>query len=184
MHDTQKRFHAQADGLRDDLSIIHYVRFTRDGSGHQPKQAYRDDAGWDLAIASDETLRPGERRDLRTGIKAAFPDGTWGMIVPRSSIVRRFPVQITTGVIDCGFRGELQILVTNIGLQTVEFKAGDRLAQVILIPMVRVEWVEQSVLPPGTRELRGFGSSGLGPLRHVGSEPAADIEPVLNKEEK
>lgn len=172
------------DGIRDDLHIVHYVRFTRDGAGHQPKQAYRDDAGWDLAIAQDETLKPGERRDLRTGVCAAFPDGTWGMIVPRSSIVRKFPVQITTGVIDNGFRGELQILVTNIGLEPVKFLAGDRLAQVILIPMVRVEWVEQGQLPPGTRELRGFGSSGLGPLRHVGSEPATDIPPVLKEGEK
>lgn len=142
--------------------MTQYVRFVRDGDGRQPKQAYQDDAGWDLAIVDDVVLLPGEARDLRTGIWAAFPPDNWGLIVPRSSIIREFPVYIATGVIDCGFRGELQVLVKNIGVEPLSFKAGTRLAQAICIPLPKIEWVEQATLPEGSRGLRGFGSSGRG----------------------
>jgi dUTP pyrophosphatase len=148
-----------------------YVRFVRDADGRQPRQAYHDDAGWDLSIVEEVTLQPGESQDIRTGVRAAFPDGHWGLVMARSSMVRKFKVHVTPAVIDAGFRGELRVLATNFGDQPVSFAPGDRLAQIILVPVPRVEWVEQMTLPSGTREHRGFGSSGLGEYRHVGSAP-------------
>lgn len=156
-----------------------YVRFVRSGDARQPKQAYHDDAGWDLSIVEEVTLEPGESRDIKTGVWAAFPDGHWGFIMSRSSVMRKYRVHITPAVIDAGFRGELMVLATNLGTEPVTFKPGDRLAQVILVGVPRVEWVEQATLPPGSREERGFGSSGLGDYRHVGSAPEVNRRALL-----
>ena len=161
------------------MTSTSYVRFVRDGDGRQPQQAYHDDAGWDLSLAEEVTLLPGESKDIRTGVWAAFPDGHWGFIMSRSSVMRKYKVHITPAVIDAGFRGELMVLATNLGTEPRTFLPGDRLAQAIVVPVPRVEWVEQATLPPGSREQRGFGSSGLGEYRHVGSQPEVKREALL-----
>jgi len=116
--------------------------------------------------------------DIGTGICAALPDGCWGLIVGRSSMMRKFKLHVVPAVIDAGFRGELRVLVVNQGGGMVRFSAGDRIGQMILVPIPRVEWVEQAELPPGSRGERGFGSSGLNHFQHVASSPPPSIDEV------
>lgn len=147
--------------------LITHVKFVRvHGFADRPSQSYAGDAGFDLSIVEDVLLQPGEKRDVPTGVIAAIPDGYWGHIIARSGVVRKFPIEVQEAVIDCGFRGELKVLVKNVGVEEISFKVGDRLAQIIVVPLPpRLEWVEQASLPEAERDQRGFGSSGLGQTR-------------------
>lgn len=143
-------------------SVVH-VKFIRiHGHADAPRQAYPGDAGWDLSLCEEVTLQPQEQRDLRTGVVAAIPEGHWGHIIARSGVIRGFNIVIQEAVIDCGYRGELKVLARNYGDKGVTFQQGSRLAQIIVTPTPRIEWVEQAALPPHERGERGFGSSGLG----------------------
>lgn len=158
------------EALRRALAprLTTHVKFVRvHGYAERPSQSYEGDAGFDLAIVEEVLLEPGEKKDVATGIVAAIPDGFWGHILARSSVVRKFPVQIVPAVIDAGFRGELKVLVHNVSpTERVMFGPGDRLAQIIVTPLPpRLEWLEQASLPDSQRGQRGFGSSGLGQTR-------------------
>jgi dUTP pyrophosphatase len=142
------------------------VIFTRLGTGRHdlgpeaPTRAHETDAGWDLMTIEPAVVRPGERVLVRTGIAIAMPPGWWGRIVGRSSTWHNWQLQVTEGVIDAGYRGELFIGLYNPGMGPCRVPEGHRLAQLIFLPVPAVHWQERPELPDSERGDNGFGSSG------------------------
>ena len=124
-----------------------------------PKRAHPEDAGLDLTSLEDATLGGGEGRCMRTGIAMAIPTGFVGLIADRSSLAKR-GLKTLGGVIDAGYRGELQIVVWNLSDSTIELKTGERIAQLLIIPMIAPQVVEVEGLDETLRGHGGFGSTG------------------------
>jgi dUTP pyrophosphatase len=127
-----------------------------------PRYARDGDAGLDLHAAESATLSPGERRAIRTGLALAIPWGFAGFVLPRSGLALREGVTVLNapGLIDAGYRGELQVLLVNHGSAVVVVERGDRIAQLVIQRTQRVEVVEVQALPDSERGAGGFGSTG------------------------
>ena len=129
-----------------------------------PSSAYAGDAGLDLASVEDLELAPGERRSVGTGIAIAIPDGHAGYVQPRSGLAARHGIAIVNspGLIDAGYRGELRVVLLNTDReQPFQIRAGDRIAQLVVLELPRVEVHEVEELPGTERAERGFGSSAV-----------------------
>lgn len=140
------------------------VRFIklRDGA-IVPKQAHPGDAGSDLHALEGVVLAPGERAKVPTGIAAAIPEGCAGFLLPRSGLALRHGVTLVNspGLIDSGYRGELQVLLLNTDrVQDCQINAGERIAQLVLVPYVPAEWILVDEFESTDRGVGGFGSSG------------------------
>jgi dUTP pyrophosphatase len=127
-----------------------------------PRYAREGDAGLDLYAAETATLAPGERLTVRTGIALAIPDGFAGFVLPRSGAALRTGLTILNapGLIDAGFRGEVQVLLVNHGAGAVVVQRGDRIAQLVVQRVERARLVEVDTLPASERGPGGFGSTG------------------------
>ncbi|MGA7272622.1 MAG: dUTP diphosphatase [Acidimicrobiia bacterium] len=127
-----------------------------------PSRAHSDDAGWDLTSAVDVTLGPGEWAAIPTGLAVAIPAGHAGLVLPRSGHARRHGVGVVNGpgLIDPGYRGEVTVLLINHGTQDVRFDRGDRIAQLVIVAVPAITWVESDELDETARGEGGFGSSG------------------------
>lgn len=129
-----------------------------------PQYAKPGDAGADIVSRVDITLKPGERALVPTGIAIALPDGYVALVHPRSGLAIKHGVTMVNspGTVDAGYRGELQIILINHDrTESVTFKRGDRIAQLIVQQVERAEFVEVSELPGSGRGKGGFGSSGI-----------------------
>ena len=122
-------------------------------------------AGLDLAAALDEpvTLAPGERRSIPTGWAIALPAGYEGQVRPRSGLARKRGVTVANapGTIDEDYRGELLVLLINLGDEPVAIASGERIAQLVIAPVARAVLDEVGELPETGRGGGGFGSTGL-----------------------
>jgi dUTP pyrophosphatase len=127
-----------------------------------PSRARPDDAGLDLHSRVDVTLGPSERALVPTGISLAIPAGYTGLVVPRSGLAARHGIGLVNspGVVDAGYRGELQVALINHGAEPLTLRRGDRVAQLVVVPVSTVELVEVDELPASTRGEGGFGSTG------------------------
>jgi dUTP pyrophosphatase len=127
-----------------------------------PAYARDGDAGLDLHAAVDVALAPGARILVPTGLALAIPPGFAGFVLPRSGLALRHGVTLlnTPGLIDAGYRGELQVLLINLGDTLVKLSRGDRIAQLVIQPVERVTLTPVTELPPSTRGTGGFGSTG------------------------
>lgn len=128
-----------------------------------PTYAKGGDAGADLVTRIDLTLAPGERAMVPTGISIALPDGYAAFVHPRSGLAIKHGVSMvnTPGTVDAGFRGELQVILINHDPnESVSFKRGDRIAQLIIQRVERADFIEVSELPGSGRGRAGFGSTG------------------------
>lgn len=140
----------------------------RPGPGALPLPAYMttDAAGMDLLadIPDGVDVASGERRLVPTGIAVAIPPGFEGQVRPRSGLAHRVGLTLLNapGTIDADYRGEVQVLVVNLGMETVRIRRGDRLAQLVIAPVVRARWQEVTALPTTARGPGGFGSTGEG----------------------
>jgi dUTP pyrophosphatase len=129
-----------------------------------PERTRAGDAGYDLRCVEPFALDPGERGVIGTGVAIALPDGVAGLVVPRSGLAARHGLSVVNGpgLIDPNYRGEIRVVLVNLGDERFEAAAGDRIAQLLLVPFVApgVEVVEE--LRPGgdDRGTGGFGSSG------------------------
>jgi dUTP pyrophosphatase len=127
-----------------------------------PERAYTGDAGVDLAACEPVTLAPGERALVSTGLAVAIPEGYAGFVQPRSGLANRHGITIvnTPGLIDSGYRGEIQVVLLNTDREeTFTAAAGERIAQLVVLPVPEVALREVDELPPSERGLLGFGSS-------------------------
>jgi dUTP pyrophosphatase len=128
-----------------------------------PSYAHPGDAGADLVTTVDATLAPGERALLPTGIAIALPDGYAAFVHPRSGLAVRFGVSLVNapGTVDAGYRGEIKVSVINLDpISSVVFHRGDRIAQLVIQPVVRAQFHEVAQLPGSARGEEGFGSTG------------------------
>lgn len=156
-----RQWTTKESGEHMSMPLVLHVKFKRiHGHAGTPAQAYRGDAGYDLELCEGATLLPGQWQNLKTGIVAAIPDGYWGHILARSSTWRHLGIRVEPAVIDSSYRGELMVYAVNTKKEPQEVKMGQRLAQIIVVPLPNVEWLEQMDLPPGERKERGYGSSG------------------------
>ena len=128
-----------------------------------PRYAKGGDAGADIVSRTDITLAPGERALVPTGIAIALPDGYVALVHPRSGLAIKHGVTMVNapGTVDAGYRGELQIILINHDKsESVSFKRGDRIAQLVIQRVERAEFVEVHELPGSGRGSGGFGSTG------------------------
>lgn len=130
-----------------------------------PSYATPDAAGMDLlaALEQDVTLQPGERAVVSTGLRIALPTGYEAQIRPRSGLARDYGISMvnTPGTIDHGFRGIICVLLINHGQGAFTIRRGDRIAQMVVAPVVRAAWEEVDDLPPSERGEGGFGHTGI-----------------------
>jgi dUTP pyrophosphatase len=128
-----------------------------------PARAHDGDAGLDLRALEGATLAPGTRAMLRTGLAVELPPGHAGFVLPRSGLAARHGIALVNapGLIDAGYRGELQVLLLNTDRsETFTVEPGDRIAQLVVAPVVLAQPVEVSELAPAARGDGGFGSTG------------------------
>jgi dUTP pyrophosphatase len=128
-----------------------------------PTRSHIGDAAVDLQARYDITLDPGDRASVPTGLAVAIPEGFAGLVLPRSGHARRLGVGVVNGpgLIDSGYRGEISVLLINHGAERVSFSRGDRIAQLAVVPIVEVDWVEVDELDDTSRGGGGFGSTGV-----------------------
>lgn len=131
-----------------------------------PAYATPGAAGMDLAAALDGplTLAAGGRAAVPTGLALALPEGFEGQVRPRSGLALRAGVTVANapGTIDADYRGELHVILINLGTEPVTIRPGDRVAQLVVAPVARVAWREVGELPESARGAGGFGSTGVG----------------------
>lgn len=129
-----------------------------------PCYAHPGDAGMDLCADEALVLAPGERAAISTGLRMQLPPQTEAQVRPRSGLALRFGVTVlnTPGTIDEGYRGEVKVILINLGKEPFEVKPGMRIAQLVVAPVLRVAVGEVASIDTLTaRGEGGFGSSGL-----------------------
>ena len=151
-----------------DLPVTVEIRIRRlpHAEGLQlPAYATDGAAGADLCAAVDEELiiRPGERAAVPTGLVLEIPAGYEGQVRPRSGLAIRAGLTIVNapGTIDSDYRGELKVLLVNLGLEPVSISRGDRIAQLLVAPVTRASFIETEDLTASDRGDGGFGSTGV-----------------------
>lgn len=119
-------------------------------------------AGLDLRADQPTTLRPGERALVPTGIAIAIPPGYEGQVRPRSGLALRNGITClnSPGTIDSDYRGEVCVILANLGQESVELARGERIAQLVVAPVSRAELVQVNELPDTARGAGGFGHTG------------------------
>jgi len=132
-----------------------------------PLPAYEtaEAAGMDLIAAVDRrsvTVAPGERALIPTGLSIALPAGYEAQVRPRSGLALNHGIVLpnSPGTIDADYRGEIKIIVLNAGPEPFTVERGQRIAQLVVAPVVRAAWAEVETLPGSARGARGFGSTG------------------------
>lgn len=129
-----------------------------------PRYQTEGAAGVDLyaAVREPVVLQPGERALIRTGIRIALPPGYEAQVRPRSGLAARYGIALVNapGTIDSDYRGEIQVVVINLGQEPFTIQRGERIAQLVVAPVVRIEWEPVEELPATTRGEGGFGHTG------------------------
>ncbi|GAA3772208.1 dUTP diphosphatase [Microbacterium kribbense] len=128
-----------------------------------PAYAHPGDAGADLVSTEALRLQPGQRALVGTGVRIALPDGYVGFVVPRSGLATRHGITIVNspGTVDAGYRGELKVTLLNTDAsEPYDIAPGDRIAQLIVMPVSRARFIPVDELDETARGARGFGSTG------------------------
>lgn len=129
-----------------------------------PENAYNGDAGYDLCSCEDVILEPFERKLIGTGLAVEIPYGYAGFVLPRSGLALKQGLSIVNapGLIDSNYRGELGVIAINLDAHKgIEIKAGDRVAQLVIMKVEDVDFKEVEELSDSDRGAGGFGSSGV-----------------------
>ena len=127
-----------------------------------PAYATSGAAGMDVVSAEDVTLAPGARHAVATGLAMAIPQGYEIQVRPRSGLALKHGITVpnTPGTIDSDYRGELKVILINLGTEPFVIARGDRVAQLVLAPVVQAAWNEVIGLDATERGAGGFGSTG------------------------
>ncbi|HEX5777420.1 MAG TPA: dUTP diphosphatase [Xanthobacteraceae bacterium] len=149
-----------------ELSIS-FVQLPHAAGLPAPAYATVDAAGMDLSAAVEDgapvTLAPGERAAIPTGIQLAIPQGYEGQVRPRSGLALKNAVTVLNapGTIDADYRGEVKVILVNLGTAPFEIKRGMRIAQLVFAPVVRAALAQTASLEETARGEGGFGSTGI-----------------------
>lgn len=130
-----------------------------------PAYAHTHDAGVDLVATHAVTLSPGHRAVVGTGVRIALPPGHAAFVVPRSGLAARHGITVLNapGTVDAGYRGEIRVTLLNTDQEaSYQVRSGDRIAQLIVLPVPSIRFLPVAELPESERGASGFGSSGYG----------------------
>jgi dUTP pyrophosphatase len=128
-----------------------------------PNYAHPGDAGADLVAAEAVVLEPGQRATVGTGVSIALPDGFVAFVVPRSGLAAKHGITIVNspGTVDAGYRGEIRVTLLNTDSSVAyPVAVGDRIAQLVIMPVSRARFIPVETLPGSHRGESGFGSTG------------------------
>lgn len=128
-----------------------------------PAYAHPGDAGADLTSAESVRLEPGQRALVGTGVRVALPEGYAAFVVPRSGLAAKHGITVVNspGTVDAGYRGEIKVALLNTDTsKAYEIAPGDRIAQLIVMPVTRARFLPVDALPESVRGEGGFGSTG------------------------
>lgn len=139
------------------------VQVTVSEEGFLPDYATPGSAGMDLRASEDALLQPGEVRAVGTGIRIAVPEGYEAQVRPRSGLALKHGISIPNapGTIDSDYRGEVRVILINLGNEPFSIHRGDRIAQLVVAPVARADWECVRELPETVRGEGGFGSTGV-----------------------
>ena len=138
------------------------VGIFRDGEEALPVYATELSSGVDLRSNEDAVIPPGGRLSVGTGIRLEIPEGFECQVRPRSGLAMKHGVTVLNapGTIDADYRGEVRVILVNLGENPFVIERGDRIAQMVLAPVSRIEWSEKDLLSETGRGSGGFGSTG------------------------
>jgi dUTP pyrophosphatase len=153
-------------GIQNAMGVaVNVMRLPHGADLSLPTYATPDSAGMDLMSAEngDVTLAPGARAMIATGIAIALPSGFEAQVRPRSGLAAKHGVTVANspGTIDADYRGEIKVILINLGDAPVTLSRGDRVAQMIIAPVVQATWSEVTDLDDTARGAGGFGSTGI-----------------------
>lgn len=126
-----------------------------------PRYALQGDAGFDLRSAENKIIPPGEQRLIKTGIRIAIPENHTGLVWDRSGLAANHQITTLGGVFDTGFRGEVMVIMKNLGNTEFKIEKNDRIAQMIIQPYIKTEIEEVEELDKTKRNESGLGSTGV-----------------------
>jgi dUTP pyrophosphatase len=149
-----------------------------------PSYLYESDAGFDLRAIETVRLFPGEQREVKTGLILEIPDGVVGLIRDRVGIVTKMGIHTSAGTFDQGFRGEISVVLVNMSEETKYVEEGMRIAQMILIPVIKPKILEVKNLEDTQRGKNSFGSTGLKELNKLTKEMNSSDKKKLKKKKK
>lgn len=130
-----------------------------------PDYAHPGDAGADIRASESVVIQPGERLTICTGLSIALPSGYAGFVVPRSGLAAKHGITVVNspGTIDAGYRGEIKVTLLNTDARNAfSISIGDRIAQLVVIPVIQARFIHVDQLPGTHRGSDGFGSTGVG----------------------
>lgn len=138
------------------------VAISLEGGASPPEYQTSGSAGMDLRSIEPVELLPMERKLIRTGLRIALPEGYEAQVRPRSGLALKHGIGMVNapGTIDSDYRGEIGVLLINLGSEPVRLEAGERIAQMVVAPIVRCQWTEAMELTGTARGEGGFGSTG------------------------
>jgi dUTP pyrophosphatase len=142
--------------------VIQLQRLPHGKDLQAPSYATAGAAGLDVVAAEDLILAPGQRHAVATGFAVAIPEGYEVQVRPRSGLALKHGVTClnTPGTIDHDYRGEVKVILANLGSEPFEVRRGERIAQLVPAPVLKAEFVEVDVLGETSRGAGGFGSTG------------------------
>ncbi len=145
--------------MKESDVVLNVKKLTKDVS--LPEYAVSSDVGLDLRANESVSLYPMEQKVVKTGLIIEIPPGHVGLIRDRAGIVNKMNVHTVAGTFDPGYRGEVSIVLVNFGEESVDIEEGMRIAQMIILPVVKVKVTEVSKLSSTERSDKGFGSTGI-----------------------
>jgi dUTP pyrophosphatase len=143
----------------NDIKVL-YRKMTKDAK--EPSYSHNTDSGADLYSAEDFTIKPGEIKIVGTGICIEIAKGIEGQVRPKSGLAMKgMSVVNSPGTIDAGYRGEIKVILINLGKEKLSFNKGDKIAQIVFTPVYKGHFIEMLELSGSGRGTGGFGSTGL-----------------------
>lgn len=128
--------------------------------GKRPTKGTPGSAGYDIYSAEDFTIYPDWNYKVFTGLHVSIPEGYFGLVKARSGLSFNYNIEVGAGVIDSDYTGEIKVKLYNFGVDPVGFKEGDRVAQILFLPVASVDWEEVDEFDDTARGDGGFGSTG------------------------
>jgi len=158
----ERPFSTEPASTLGEMEELRFIKLSEKAT--MPTRAHDNDAGLDLYAAEKARVVPGARVSIGTGLAIAVPEGLAGLVLPRSGLALKHGVTLinSPGLIDPGYRGEVRVVLLNTD-QTTDFVCapGDRIAQLLLVPIATASPMQADALDESTRGAGGFGSSGL-----------------------
>lgn len=140
--------------------MMEFIAVVLDEGAKMPTKAHKDDAGFDLYAVADQVIYPGNSAVFNTGVHMAIPEGYAGEVVSRSGLNINYDIICPQGTIDTGYTGPIKVKLYNLGKYNYTVHKGDKIAQLIIVPICRKELGKVSILPETDRGDTGFGASG------------------------